>query len=400
MLTDQNKGITNINYNHLNLPTQVTIGGQNINYVYDATGAKLRKTVQGITTDYAGNYIYENSILQFFNHPEGYVKKDGSNFNYVYQYKDHLGNIRLSFADTDNNGSINTNTEIIEESNYYPFGLKHKGYNNVVSSNGNSVAQKYKYNGKEFNDELGLDWYDFGARNYDAALGRWMNLDPLAEKMRRHSPYNYAFNNPLRYIDPDGMAPEDIILGEKNRNELFNALQELTSDVLKIDGNGLVTIKEENVDSFDKIEGSSLISDLIASKSKILISSGSKNKVKTSEDGIVKGQSVVNEKGETITGTGKGQETVKVTINLNDKTGGVNEFVGGRYRPISIGLAHELIHADINTKGKSNLLKNKVGLRSFSQNKVLDQNEIDTRVRENKIREEQKFVLRKIGRKS
>ena len=90
----------------------------------------------------------------------------------------------------------------------YPFGLKHKGYNNIVSSNGNSTAQKFGYNGKEFNDELGLNWGDYGARNYDAALGRWMNLDPLAEQMRRHSPYNFAFNSPIFFIDPDGMAPQ------------------------------------------------------------------------------------------------------------------------------------------------------------------------------------------------
>ncbi len=115
--------------------------------------------------------------------------------------------MRLSYTDANNNGKIESASEIIEEKNYYPFGLKHKGYNNIVKPLGNSVAQKFGYNGKELNDELGIQWYDFGARNYDASLGRWMNLDPLAEQMRRHSPYNYAFDNPIYFIDPDGMAP-------------------------------------------------------------------------------------------------------------------------------------------------------------------------------------------------
>ncbi len=211
MLTDANKGIsTNIAYNHLNLPTQVVLGGGNISYIYDATGVKLKKIVStGATTEYAGNHVYENGSLKFFNHPEGYF--DVTNpptsgeleGDYVYQYKDHLGNIRLSYSDTDGNGSITAATEILEENNYYPFGLKHKGYNDGGTAFAN-IALKKTYNGKEFQDELGLDWHDYGARNYDASLGRWMNIDPLAEKYESQSPYTYAANNPAVFVDYDG----------------------------------------------------------------------------------------------------------------------------------------------------------------------------------------------------
>ncbi len=77
----------------------------------------------------------------------------------------------------------------------------------MVSST--NTALQYKFNGKQYEEELDLNTYDYGARNYDPWSVRWSTIDPLAEDMRRWSPYNFAFNNPLRFVDPDGMAPED-----------------------------------------------------------------------------------------------------------------------------------------------------------------------------------------------
>ena len=194
---DLNKGISTITYNVLNLPNMVTFSdGSTIAYTYGADGTKL-KTVHKTgstttTTDYCGNVVYENGVQKLLLTDEGYVTlSDGK---YHYYLKDHQGNNRVV---------INQSGTVEETNHYYPFG-------GVFASTGNT--QPYKYNGKELDTKKGLNWYDYGARHYDAALGRFTTNDPLAEKYYSMSPYTYCADNPVKFIDPNGMeyAPGDL----------------------------------------------------------------------------------------------------------------------------------------------------------------------------------------------
>jgi RHS repeat-associated protein len=242
LIKDKNKSITTpITYNHLNLPTKIIFPTGNIVYIYTASGQKMQKILtEGAsitTTDYLGGYQYQNTVLQFFPTAEGYVKNtpvSGTNaYSYVYNYTDHLGNVRLSYT---KNPSTNVLT-ILEENSYYPFGMKHTISNAVVQGQ----DYKYKYNGKELQDELGLNVYDYGARQYMPDLGRWMQSDPLINdldftfnpndvdeddatqvEIAYHTtlgngggiynrdnlnPYTYGYNDPVRFDDPDGRCP-------------------------------------------------------------------------------------------------------------------------------------------------------------------------------------------------
>ena len=192
---DLNKGISTITYNVLNLPNMVTFSdGSTIAYTYGADGTKL-KTVHKTgstttTTDYCGNVVYENDVQKLLLTDEGYVTlSDGK---YHYYLKDHQGNNRVV---------INQSGTVEETNHYYPFG-------GVFASSGN--VQPYKYNGKELDAKKGLNWYDYGARHYDAALGRFTTVDPSAENYYSTSPFTYCLNNPLNYIDPLGTDTVDV----------------------------------------------------------------------------------------------------------------------------------------------------------------------------------------------
>ena len=201
---DLNKGITDIQYNVLNLPSTVSFSdGSTITYTYGADGTKLR-TVHKIgstttTTDYCGNVIYENGTQKLLLTEEGYINLTGTQ-QYHYYLKDHQGNNRVV---------INQSGTVEETNHYYPFG-------GVFATAGNT--QPYKYNGKEFDTKKGLNWYDYGARHYDAALGRFTTNDRFAEKYYSMSPYQYGANNPVNNIDVNG----DTIVVNPNPNGLID----------------------------------------------------------------------------------------------------------------------------------------------------------------------------------
>ncbi|WP_051891321.1 RHS repeat domain-containing protein [Chryseobacterium sp. JM1] len=244
MTNHLDKGITAISYNFLNLPNEVKFPDlkNRLMFIYRADGVKQKKLYRffnaqgGITvrnTDYLDGFQYDqegNSItLQFFPTSEGYY--DYQKKRYVYNYEDHVGNIRLAYYwDT-----VTQDVAIDREANYYPFGLEYEGFNTTQLP-----SYRYGYNGKELQKETG--WNDYGARMYMADLGRWGVVDPLAEISRRWGTYTYAYSNPIRFIDPDGMQNYDVIMSGDLKDKAFEQLQAKSGNLdLQMNSKGKVT---------------------------------------------------------------------------------------------------------------------------------------------------------------
>ena len=279
MTKDRNKGISNITYNTMNLPSRIEFeNGSRATYLYSADGTKLQvkyetsyagllasgppsgsastAIAQTHTIDYVGDKIYEDGVLSRILIEGGYVDYSGETPIYHTYLTDHQGNVRVV---------VDENAAVKQVNHYYPYGALF-----AESTNGN--VQPYKYNGKELDRMHGLDWYDHGARHNDAARGRWHVMDPLCEKYYDVSPYAYCAGDPVNAIDPDGksiwtkMLKTTMKIGSRVAS---NGLRELgkaatyTEAVSDIKENA-TTVVDGNASTIDRIgAGVSLASELL-----------------------------------------------------------------------------------------------------------------------------------------
>ena len=199
LTADANKGISSFTWNEIGLPKTVTFSdGSSVSYLYAADGTKLReiRTVSGSSTtlDWCGGLALEQlgsgtRAAKRLRTGAGYVDLSSGVTALRYQVLDHLGSVRAV---------VGASGTVLESDDYYPLG----GPLDISSAS----VQPEKFQRKEWNTAKAFNTYDFGARLYDPAIGRWLSQDPLAEQYHPHSPYLFCAGNPMKFVDPTGKS--------------------------------------------------------------------------------------------------------------------------------------------------------------------------------------------------
>lgn len=226
MVRDLNKCISSISYDLNNQPRKIEYNdGRNVSYLYDAEGSKLSVSYNLTamssaqpqmpvmqssnvasanmsngqkTIEYCGNIICDGDETMILNNVGYALYNKDNNLSFYYYLKDHLGNNRVV---------VREYGEIEQVNDYYPTGA-------LMTSSKGGDTQRFKYNGKELDRTNGLNWYGYGARNYDAAIVRWNGMDKLCEKYSPFTPYGYCLNRFLNYYDKIGNEPGDFFLSK------------------------------------------------------------------------------------------------------------------------------------------------------------------------------------------
>ena len=251
--------------------------------------------------------------------------------------------------------------QVLEQNDYYPYGM----LNTELSIPGStSPLNYYKYNGKELQKELNLEWLDYGARFYDPVIGRWNSVDPMAENDRRWSPYTYGADNPMRFIDPDGMEVEWVpgTDGKRVRYTMGKdgkAIWSSNASVsAKIYGNGLLAVG--NKASLDKVLNNDIKTHIVVS-SAVKEESTADGKIKTTYGETLQGNTSVSDNyGRVVNGDGT-YGIIEATITIYD--GSIKQDIqlgsGSKLEGLSETQAIGAVatHEDVHASDKSEINK-------------------------------------------
>ena len=236
MTSDLNRKVSLISYNMQNRPARMRHAGGTETFTYLPDGTKRGRTFLGkdrslSRTEYRGNLVCADDTLKYILFDGGLIAMDGASPEYLFFLRDHLGSVRVV---------ARPDGKAVQVNHYYPYGMAFAGggmsgnagahtVEGGVSVAGGSLeiggetggmelarpgaSQPYRFLGNELYTSNSLGLYDFSARMYDPALGRFLSVDPMAEGYRHLSPYAYCAGNPAVYVDKDGQVIGRVVVG-------------------------------------------------------------------------------------------------------------------------------------------------------------------------------------------